>query len=567
MRYSIIFLLCLTACLLCIDTTSGLSLHSLTSPIVTVFIICFAFSLLPRRFKFFAVLIIGEALVSLCIVDCYCQDFLLTPVTPQILSIILLSDTRETHEFFLTFIDWHVLSHWRITIEVLISVILPLSFLPCINNRICLKWKHSYKILATSGLCLCILYEIPSTYRFMQLFFQKGDMQKMEGLIFQHYHEEVPTPIHRFAFACYSLRQSSNALNAIKQSTLSASVDSCSYTSPHIVWIIGESYNKHHSTLYGYTLPTTPRQQSLMKSGDLYVFSDVVTPWNITSNAFIDMFSLWEYGLGTSINDAPLFPILFRRAGYNVTFFSNQYILKGFRKGATNQAGHFFLADNTLSDSLFSFRNLKSSKYDMGLVRQVESVIVQERERYTLDIIHLVGQHFDYSARYPIPSAPFTMEDYSKREIDDEAKKVVMHYDNATYYNDLVIDSLLSLYAKDDVVVLYVADHGEEVYDDLPVNGRLFHEPTKALARQEFEVPMWIWCSHTYKSNHPEIVNSIKQAIDRPFMTDGIPQLLLHFAGISSKWNNTRRCLIHPNYECKKRIIAGCSDYDQLMKQ
>ena len=132
-----------------------------------------------------------------------------------------------------------------------------------------------------------------------------------------------------------------------------------------------------------------------------------------------------------------------------------------------------------------------------------------------------------------------------------------MHYDNATHYNDMVLDSLLCLYQQENAIVLFVADHGEEVYDELPVHGRLFQEPTATQARQEFEVPMWIWCSASYRNYHPDIVKRIELSVRKPFMTDGIPQLLLYLAGISSKWNDDSRNLLSPNYRCKKRVICG----------
>ena len=55
----------------------------------------------------------------------------------------------------------------------------------------------------------------------------------MEGLIFHHYHDEIPTPLHRFSFAYYSMKQSRHVLDEIKRSTFSAQIDSCSYLSPH----------------------------------------------------------------------------------------------------------------------------------------------------------------------------------------------------------------------------------------------------------------------------------------------------------------------------------------------
>jgi len=50
-----------------------------------------------------------------------------------------------------------------------------------------------------------------------------------------------------------------------------------------IVIIIGESYNRHHSNLYGYSLKTCPKLSSLE---NLYVFKDVISPVNATTQAF-----------------------------------------------------------------------------------------------------------------------------------------------------------------------------------------------------------------------------------------------------------------------------------------
>ena len=41
----------------------------------------------------------------------------------------------------------------------------------------------------------------------------------MEGLIFHHYHDEIPTPLHRFSFAYYSMKQSRHVLDEIKRSS------------------------------------------------------------------------------------------------------------------------------------------------------------------------------------------------------------------------------------------------------------------------------------------------------------------------------------------------------------
>lgn len=566
MKIVSLFLTCLTASLLCIDTINRLSIHVVTAPTITAFLLSWPTSFLPNKLREIIGVLLGEAVITICIIDCYCQEFFLTPITPQILSNVLLSDSRESKEFVSAFIDIHALTHWRILMEVLLAVALPLSYLTFSQKRKTIINTQLYRRILIAFLAICFIYEVPSVYRFVQLFRQSGDLKKMEGLIFRHYHEEIPTPLHRFAFAWYSLKQSSQQLTSIKHATFSAQIDSCTHLSPHIVLVIGESYNKHHSTLYGYQLPTTPLQQSRFDGGELYVFSDVVTPWNITSNVFLDLFSVCEYGMPETASAKTLFPMLFRRAGYSVNFFSNQYLLKGFRRGATNQAGHFFLADGEMSDSLFTFRNKKRSKYDMGLVEQVSEFKNRRNQaKFTLDIIHLIGQHFDYALRYPKSEATFSINDYSDRGISKGEKKVVMHYDNATHYNDKVLDSIINVYKQDDVIILFVSDHGEEVYDDMKIHGRLFQEPTAKQAKYEFEIPMWIWCSVSYRCNNPVIIRQIEQSVDKPFMIDGIPQLLLYLAGISSKWNKDSRNVLLPDYQCKKRIIYGSKDYNLLI--
>ena len=548
------------ACLVCIDTANRLFIHDFSVPFVTAFLISLPTAILPGRLRIAVQLFVVEAIILLCIIDSYCLIYLGSPISPQILPVILQSNSREAGEFFSIFIGYYVFLQWRIMLLLLLAILFPLSYV--IKVKKVKKWETVLFGLVV----LLLIYDMPSTCKFFQLFRSTKNIQVTEGFIFRHYHEAMSTPIHRLAYAWHVSKCSKQVLAEAKHSTLDAAIDSCLHISPHIILIIGESYNKHHSSLYGYGLPTTPLQERRRDKGELFVFEDVVTPWNITSNVFWEMFSLWEHGAQESIGTYPLFPIFFQHAGYDVNFFSNQYMTKGLRKRTTSQAGSFFLADKELNKLLFSYRNKRADKYDMGLVKQVaEYKNNRENPRYSLDIVHLIGQHFDYAERYPRSYSYFTRRAYDKRPLDREAKRTVMHYDNATRYNDIVLDSLLTIYDREEAVVLFVADHGEEVYDGLPVHGRLFQESTAIQAQQEFEIPMWIWCSEKYCDSHPEIVSHIKKSLQKPFMTDGIPQILLWLAGIKCRWTEESRNLLSPHYQCKKRIISGTTDYDSLM--
>ena len=565
-RHLILFIYSLTACLLCFNLATGrLSFHLLSAPLLTTFQISWLSSLIPLKIVRNTVqIIVGEFIICICLVDCYCQLVFGSPISPQIISNVFLSNLRETWEFLSVYVGTNNINQWRLVLLVLMSLSFPIVLL---TNKWQLSAETTRKIRIPwiIILAICVVVEIPSTYRYYSIFFNNHRIDNIEGLIFRHYDEEKKTPLHRFVISSYTFARSSDEHARIKLSTLSANIEQCSYKSPHIVLIIGESYNKHHSSLYGYRLPTATNQQRRMENGELFPFTDAVTPWNITSNVFLNMFSMWESGCDNVFADYPLFPILFRKAGYAVSFFTNQYNFKGFNKGTTSQTGHFFLADRKLCDSLFSYRNEKSEKNDIGLAKQVESYKYGNNLSYTMDIIHLIGQHFDYSQRNTQKNRYFKIDDYEQLPIKKEEKLTVMHYDNATRYNDIVLNDLLNLYEKEDAIIIYVPDHGEEVYDDLTVCGRLFQNPTITQAKYEYEVPMWIWCSELYRENHPEVVSAITESVNKPFMTDLIPQLLLFLAGIECEWTEENSNILSDKYQCNPRIINGDTDYDILM--
>ena len=556
----------LTAFLLSSDLSGGLSLHLLTAPITTVFLLSIITVFLPSFPRKILQFLLGEILILLCLVDVYCQIFFHSPINPQLFSVVINTDAHETSEFFATFVNYSVFLKWRIDLLILLALFLPISYLPKIDKIFnSLKFNNLSKIIIGFVIAFSIIFEIRPFYRYAQLFSSKNDIQETEGLIFRQYHREMSTPLHRVVFAYHSSGQAKKTLEGIIETTYNAKIDGCTHKSPHIVLIIGESYNKHHSSLYGYPLPTTPLQQKRHDNGELFVFKDVVTPWNITSNALLNIFSLWEYGSYKKISEYPLFPVLFREAGYEVSLFSNQIVVRGFSKGTTNQSGNYFLANRQLSDAIFDYRNRHKSEFDMGLVRQVANYHNDTcRKQYSLDIIHLMGQHFEYEKRYPKNETQFTDNEYVNRNISNEAKRTVMHYDNATFYNDRVLDSIIAIYENEEAIVVFVSDHGEEVFDNLQVSGRLHQEPTFAQAQQEFEVPMWIWCSDSYRLNHHDIVESIVNSLEKPFMTDGMPQILLYLAGISGTWNDDIHNILSPDYQCKIRIISGCANYDRL---
>ena len=91
-----------------------------------------------------------------------------------------------------------------------------------------------------------------------------------------------------------------------------------------IVVIIGESFSKHHSNLYDYYLNTNPNLKKLKDNGNLFVYADVVSPWNLTSEVFKLVLSLKSQDDDLYWADTPLFPAIFKKSGWGSFFISNQ---------------------------------------------------------------------------------------------------------------------------------------------------------------------------------------------------------------------------------------------------
>ena len=77
-----------------------------------------------------------------------------------------------------------------------------------------------------------------------------------------------------------------------------------------------------------------------------------------------------------------------------------------------------------------------------------------------------------------------------------QERQVVADYDNATRYNDQVVDAILARFTDRDAIAVYLSDHGEEVYDYRDFFCRSHDLPlTPEVCKYQFEIPFMIWMS------------------------------------------------------------------------
>lgn len=376
------------------------------------------------------------------------------------------------------------------------------------------------------------------------------------------------TPFVRLLYAVSFNRASSSELDLLPSSVQDTVVDGCSFESPLIVLVIGESYNKHHTPLYEpKALSTTPRLMRLKEEGNLFVYKDAVSPFNVTSNAFKYMFSTWDESCPDDWTSHSLFPAVFKKAGYDVHFVTNQFVISSLN--IWDVVGGTIFNHPTLSRLQFTTRNECVHQYDEELLADIPSIDTLT-SRPSLLIFHVIGQHVEYCDRCPEQWKHFSPEDESGILFGgSHGKEIAADYDNATLYNDMVVDSLMSMFSQQDAVVLYLSDHGEEVYDWRDKHERTFEdELLPEIARYQYEIPMMFYLTDKFMARHSELAENIRMCAERPFISTHLCHLLFHLGGIETPEYKAQFDILSSSYDVAgKRILRNSVDYDVLMNR
>lgn len=333
-----------------------------------------------------------------------------------------------------------------------------------------------------------------------------------------------------------------------------------------IIWILGESDNKHHSQLYGYPLPTTPNLMKEFENGDLICFSDVICyfPWTIEMMDLL--FSPADVKVARSDNPAtPLLPMLFRKAGYQVRLFDNQSTLLRLGPLGGDIGGGTIMNSRKLSSANFDYRNDYMEFFDSDLLKK-EWPHLSNPSYPSLDIIHLIGMHFPSKNRYPEDFRFFTPGHYrDSKDLSDYELGRIADYDNALRYVDSELKMIFDLVRDEDAIVIYLPDHGELVYDIDSRSGRSFTldpHPDPAVSTFYVEIPMYIFTTTRFRSLHPDLYSRLVAAKDEKFSSAWFSHFLLDIAAIESRFRRPDLSPVSPQWTAPTRPIWCADDYD-----
>ena len=561
--------------------TRGFHYYDLTyvELFLDLYVCSIVLALIPRKVRVWVKRVLYVVLYATAIADVFCFVKFESTLNPTMLLLLDETNSREAGEFLQSYLSADVLFSglgWILLLAVLHAVFalkpwrrIHFSASERLQN---MKVKHCYRQwspllgLATLVLFVYSLFACAknkqATLRIMTLP-TIGDVE--HELTRLDDCANLYMPIYRLAFSVYANSLASQQIKKLIQAKNNVEVDSCTFRSPNIIFIIGESYNRHHAQIYGYDKPTTPEQDRLERSGMLNKFTDVIAPWNLTSYVFKNVFSLHVVGEKGEWCDYPLFPEVFRKAGYHVTFLTNQFLPKA-KEAVYDFSGGFFLNNPELSAAQFDTRNTSLHAFDEGLLRDYDR-LKSHNTAHNLIIFHLAGQHVSYNTRCPKDQRKFEPDDYDRPDLNARQRRILSDYDNAVHYNDSIVNQIVKLFEDQDAIVIYMPDHGEECFDGkVKFFGRMHSAQIDArLAREEFDIPFWIWCSHKYAVRHPEVFDEIVRARSRRLMTDAVPHLLLYLAGIHTKDYHPEYNILSDRYHEKRpRVIKATVDYDKL---
>ena len=533
-----------------------------------LYLLCALLLVFPTKVRNYLQKALAIFFYFLALIDMACYVRLQTPITPMLLQLLLQSNWRESSEALNSYLNIGMLFSplSLVLVQAVIGIFALWRDKQIVEKIKCrVTINPQVKLILKSMACLFFVFCLATSwenkgYLFYRIICQYSELETQKKKDFAQ-KTNFYIPVYRLFYALAETHRLQKEIGQFELSMNNVKVDSADYLSPHIVLIIGESYNRHHSSLYGYDKPTTPLQKQRWQKGELVVFKDIISSWNTTCESLKNIFSTHCAGQNGNWASAPPFPLLFRKAGYHTTFLSNQYVVDNI--GFSDFIEDAFFNNPATSKKMFDTRNRSTHEYDLSLLNDYKHLAKQYS--YTLDIFHFLGLHADFSLRYPHSFSKFSKEDYSRKDISKDDCQILADYDNAVVYNDYVIDSILKLYEKQDAIVIFVPDHGERVFDNSTEWGRNLTWRKNDI-KQQFEIPFWIWSSSIYKSRHQLLWKQIQGASNRRGMTDTLAQLLLHLAGIHTPWYYPNMDILNDKYDCKrKRIIRDERDYDEIM--
>jgi heptose-I-phosphate ethanolaminephosphotransferase len=325
----------------------------------------------------------------------------------------------------------------------------------------------------------------------------------------------------------------------------------------NVVLVIGEAESRHHMSIYGYGLPTTPFAEKWRKSGNLTAFSDVISAYSTTNPSLQHLFTFANYENSDTkwYNQSNLIDIA-ASSGYRTSWISS----KDYKLAGSGMNWVFAKRAQTVRFTSDGGDYKNFGDWKLLEILQDELTRAGEKNFY---VFHLMGSHANYAGRYPQDYAKFTADDVKKIRSDrDSVAATIAEYDNSVLYTDEFLDKLYREFADKEAIVIYLPDHAEDNYDGTA--SFTGHNPNGD--KWQIEIPLLIWCSDEFIKNYPKTAADIKKSADNPYMTDDLIHTLLDIMAVETDETDKARSVVNPEFDKSRERVYQGKSYDTEMK-
>ncbi len=308
----------------------------------------------------------------------------------------------------------------------------------------------------------------------------------------------------------------------------------------NILLIIGESAARNHHSVYGYPLPTTPNIEALKDS--IGIYRDVVGSSASTGDC-VPKILTFESDIPHSDSwcDYPSIFQIFNQAGAKTYWFSNQDRV-GNNKGtysviASRASTVRYIGSENVSDHM-------NARFDEELLPEVRKAMDDSAAR-KLITLHLFGSHTRYADRYPEAKSKFKASDIlgfnHKKWVTNQTAKTIAEYDNTILYTDFVLGEIIKMIkaSPEPYVMIYVSDHGENVYDDRNFIGR---------DKDYVDVPMYLYMNDKYRALRPEMDGQVNKSLTKKISSSMIINAVMTLSGIRYAMYNPAEDFLNDNF-------------------
>ena len=332
-----------------------------------------------------------------------------------------------------------------------------------------------------------------------------------------------------------------------------------------VVVVLGESMRRNYMHCYGYPLENTPKQDSLVRTGDLVLFSDAISSAAWTTGSISQSMTFYTLeGPEKEWYKYPALPLVLSKAGYYTYWVSNQ------EKQGTGIQPIPTLAST--SDSTRFVRIRTAGDWNASLDSDILPLLFDRTKtpagKDLFEVVHLMGSHTPYSDRYIHEKAPFTVDNLPKTlpngkptPTDAKRRGIICDYVNSIHYNDQVVAQIFQRYSQTPAIVIYLSDHGQAVFENPERPDYYEHEVSEA----GLMIPLMVYTSPALREEHPEVYEQIVAAKDRKIMTDLLANSICGLLGVKTKYYNARQDFFSSEYDNARRRLVQA--YDGQMRE